>query len=240
MIAMPQFLIAIAIVVGGLWVIRKFAKATPAQSRAFTQKLSGGGLIAVAGWLAMRGMVQVAVPLFLLGLGLAGKSSIFPGGFPGGFKWAGRQSPGMKSKVATSLLSMELDHDSGSMTGTVLSGPLQGRLLSELNSDELQGFHNLCQRTTDQSLSLLEAWLDRARPEWRKSWGNTAGNRARSSGSAMSRDEALAVLGLKPGAKEDEVRTAHKRLLKEFHPDKGGSDYLAAKINAAKDTLLGS
>ena len=237
---MPQFLTAIAIVVGGLWLIRKYARATPAQSRAFTQKMSGGGLIAIAGWLAMRGMVQYAVPLFLLGLGLAGKSSIFAGGFPGGFKWGGKQSPGMKSKVATSLLSMELDHDSGTMTGVVLSGPFQGKQLSDLREEELQTFHGQCQRASDQSLSLYEAWLDRAKPEWRKAWGNTGGGRAKPSSGAMSREEALAVLGLKQGATEDEIRAAHKRLLKEFHPDKGGTDYLAAKINTAKDTLLGS
>jgi curved DNA-binding protein CbpA len=54
----------------------------------------------------------------------------------------------------------------------------------------------------------------------------------------MSRAEALAVLELKDGATEDQIRTAHRRLMKEFHPDRGGSDYLAAKINQAKDVLL--
>jgi DnaJ family protein C protein 19 len=55
---------------------------------------------------------------------------------------------------------------------------------------------------------------------------------------AMSRDEALSVLGLKAGATADEVRAAYKRLMKDFHPDRGGSDYLAAQINQAKDVLL--
>jgi curved DNA-binding protein CbpA len=54
----------------------------------------------------------------------------------------------------------------------------------------------------------------------------------------MSRDEAFAVLGLKPGASSTDIRTAHRHLMKEYHPDKGGSDYLAAKINQAKDVLL--
>jgi curved DNA-binding protein CbpA len=55
----------------------------------------------------------------------------------------------------------------------------------------------------------------------------------------MPRDEALSILGLKRGATVDEIKLAHKRLLKDFHPDKGGSDYLAAKINEAKDVLVG-
>jgi DnaJ domain len=235
---MPPILIALAIVFGGLWIIRKFARATPAQSRAFTQKLSGGGLMAFAGWLFLRGMSQYAVPLFLFGLGLAGKSAVFPNGFPGGFNWGGKASSGLKSKVATSLLSMELDHDSGTMLGTVLSGAHKGKLLSQLSDSALADFHLQCRGAADQSRALFEAWLDRNKPEWRGTWGTSSGSASRATAGAMTRNEALAVLGLKTGATEDDVKAAHKRLMKEFHPDKGGSDYLAAKINAAKDVLL--
>ena len=54
----------------------------------------------------------------------------------------------------------------------------------------------------------------------------------------MSREEALAVLGLKPGAGEEEIRAAHKRLMRMAHPDNGGSDWLASRLNQARDTLL--
>jgi hypothetical protein len=237
---MPPFVIALVIVFGGLWIIKKLARSTPTQSKAFTQKISGGGIMALAGWLALRGQMQLAVPVFLFGLGLAGKSTIFPNGFPGGFNWGGKASAGLKSKVQTQLLSMELDHDSGSMSGTVLSGPNKGKMLVELSDVALKDFHVLCQGAMDQSLALFEAWLDRAKPDWRKAWGGAANGKARSAGGTMTPEEALSVLGLKNGATEDDIKSAHKRLMKEFHPDKGGSDYLAAKINAAKDALLPS
>ena len=189
--------------------------------------------MAFAGWLALRGSMQLAVPVFLFGLGLAGKSSVFPNGFQG-FNWGGKSSSGLKSKVQTGMLSMELDHDSGTMFGTVLSGPSKGKLLAELPDEALRDFHVLCQSASDQSMALLEAWLDRAKPEWRKSWGGTTNGKTRAASAAMSRDEALSVLGLNSAASPGEIKSAHKRLMKEFHPDKGGTDYLAAKINAAK------
>jgi DnaJ-like protein len=55
---------------------------------------------------------------------------------------------------------------------------------------------------------------------------------------SMSRTEALKVLGLQEGASDDEIRAAHRRLIVQNHPDKGGTSYLASKINEAKDVLL--
>lgn len=230
---MPPFLIALVVVFGGLWLIRKMARTPATATPAFMQKLAGGAIIGFSGLLAMRGAVNVAVPLFVFGLGLLGKGAAFPNGF----NWGQKRSTGQKSRVATSQLAMELDHDTGGMEGEVLAGPSRGRKLSGLSLDELKVLHVQCRGVNDQSLYLFEAWLDRAQPEWRAQWG---GERTRngSGASNMTRDEALAILGLKAGANADDVKAAHKRLMKEFHPDRGGSDYLAAKINAAKDVLL--
>lgn len=231
---MPQFLIALAVVVGGIWFIRKMARTPQTAMPGFMQKAAGVGIMGLAGLLALRGAMQIAVPMFLFGLGLAGKGQAFPNGF----NWGKSKTPGQKSRVATSLLAMELDHDSGGMDGEVLAGALKGRQLSSLTQQEMIGFHGLCRSASDQSLPLYEAWLDRAQPEWRAAWGGEKSGAA-PSGGAMTREEAAAVLGLKVGASAADVKAAHKRLMKDFHPDKGGSDYLAAKINAAKDVLLG-
>lgn len=55
----------------------------------------------------------------------------------------------------------------------------------------------------------------------------------------MSQKEALDILGLKPGASREQILQAHKRIMQKLHPDRGGSDHLAAQINRAKDALLG-
>ena len=229
---MPNFIIALIVVFGGLWLIRKFAKTSPSQAAGLTRKLAGGALIGVSGLLALRGLSTYAVPLFALGLGMIGQSSVFPNGFP----WT-KKSAGQKSRVATGILAMELDHESGKMTGKVISGPYKGVSLEEMNSTDLKSLYDRCARASDQSISLLEAWLDRNKPEWRETWTGTGKARQASTG-AMSRDEALAVLGLKSGATNEDIKNAHRRLMKDFHPDRGGSDYIAAKINQAKDILL--
>ena len=231
---MSNFILALVIVFGGWWLLRKLGSTQPAKIRSMMRMAAGGAMMAVAGFLALRGSMNLAAPLFLLGLGLAGQPSMFPNGLP----WS-RKTPGQRSRVATSILAMELDHDTGRMDGDVLAGPLKGRRLSTLNEAELRGLHRHCRGAPDQSGALLEAWLDRSKPEWRGEWGQSAGGGgAVAGGGAMSRDEAFAVLGLKAGADAADIRAAHRRLMKEFHPDKGGSDYLAAKINQAKDVLL--
>jgi hypothetical protein len=230
---MVNLLIAIAVVFGGYWLIRKFASASPAQVRGMLKKSAGAGLIALAGLLALRGLIDPAIAVFVLGLGFLGKQFAFPDGF----KW-GRKSTGQASRVQTSVLSMELDHDSGRMDGDVLKGPLAGRRLSDLAVADLKSLYKTCAAAGDQSLALLEAWLDRALPAWRREWDKQTKSARPSSGAAMSRAEALAVLGLGEGASASQIRAAHRRLMKDFHPDKGGSDYLAAKINQAKDILL--
>jgi hypothetical protein len=149
-------------------------------------------------------------------------------------------TPGNVSEVATDYLRMRLDHDSGGMTGTVLRGPFAGRRLDELDESELVALWRECRVADEASARLMESYLDRIRPDWRDdAGGGDGGGAAQSSaGDAMTRDEAYAILGLASGADEAAIKNAHRKLMMKLHPDQGGSTYLAAKINRAKEILL--
>lgn len=228
-----NFILGLVIVVGGWYLIKSFANAQPAQVRGLIRKMGGVAVMAFGGFMMLKGEINVAIPLFMLGLGLMGQQAMFPNGMP----WQ-RKSPGQNSRVATSLIAMQLDHDTGRMDGDVLAGPLKGRKLSSLTLQEAQALHADCVAAPDQSRALFEAWIERTHPEWRSQWNSGAGRAPAASSQKMTRAEALAILGLKEGATADEVRSAHRRLMKTAHPDLGGSDYLAAKINEAKEYLL--
>ena len=77
---------------------------------------------------------------------------------------------------------------------------------------------------------LIPHWLNTRQQQYSTSQ-NTADK-------PIDREEALAILGLQPGASRDDVIAAHRRLMQKFHPDRGGTDYFAARINRAKDVLL--
>jgi hypothetical protein len=151
-----------------------------------------------------------------------------------------RKSPGQKSGVRTVALEMVLDHDSGRMEGRCLKGRFVGRELSSLSESELLQLLSELRSTDSQGAVLMEAYLDRRSRGWRsRNSDDGARTKHRSpQGATMTTSEAYEVLGLKPGAKEEQIRAAHRRLMMKFHPDQGGSTYLAARINEAKDVLF--
>ncbi len=148
---------------------------------------------------------------------------------------AGRGA-GQTSTVETRLLRMFLHHSTGALSGVVLEGRFQGRAVEELAHDELMALLDECRSADNDSANVLETYLDRTLGEdWRRRTRQADDN---ANGAPMSREEAFAILGLAPGASADEIRGAHRRLMQKLHPDRGGSTYLAAKINQAKDLLL--
>lgn len=155
-------------------------------------------------------------------------------------RWQGAGSQrGQVSEVETDYLRMSLDHDAGTMTGTVRKGPYQGRRLDELDRAALLALWRECRAEDPPSATLLETYLDRFMPDWRAAAsGPGEAPRSRSTG-AMSPAEAYEILGLKPGASPAEIKEAHRRLMMKLHPDQGGSNTLAAQVNRAKDVLLG-
>lgn len=154
-------------------------------------------------------------------------------------RWRARRaftSPGGEgeaSVVETATLEMRLDIATGAMSGQVRRGPWAGRDLAALDRMALLDLMADCASQDPDSLPLLEAWLDRTDPDWRDE------PPPRASGGRMTREEALSVLGLAEGASTAEIRAAHRRLMQTAHPDRGGSDWLASRINEARDLLLG-
>jgi hypothetical protein len=158
------------------------------------------------------------------------------------FSRGGRPGEGAASEVATAWLRMRLEHDTGTMSGTVLAGEFKGRELAELALPDLIGLWLVLRAEDPESVPLLEAWMDRRFGEaWRDAAAEAAGEgeAPRAAGGPLTRADALAILGLKDGATVEEIREAHRRLMRAAHPDRGGSDWLAARINEARDVLLG-
>jgi hypothetical protein len=158
----------------------------------------------------------------------------------------GGGASGRTSEVRTRFLKMTLDHDSGDMNGEVIDGLHSGHRLDDLSLAELLDLLNVCHLHDAQSAQVLETYLDRVHPDWREriqaagaGAGTGGGGPGPGAPGGMSREEAYQVLDLEPGASEDDIKAAHHRLIANLHPDRGGSTYLAAKINQAKDVLLG-
>ena len=153
-----------------------------------------------------------------------------------------RKTPGQKSGVRTEGLEMVLDHDSGQMEGTCLRGQFAGKALSSLSRHQLLQLLEELRTTDAKGALLMEAYLDRRAPGWRDLRSGHSDReepkQSRGRRAGMTTNNAYDVLGLKPGAKETEIRAAHRRLMMKFHPDQGGSTYLAARINEAKEILL--
>lgn len=150
-------------------------------------------------------------------------------------------TPGQASAINTAFLRMVLDHDSGNLDGEVTAGTFSGRRLGDMTLDELLRLYGEC-RSDESSLRILEAYLDRAHgAAWRATTQQQEHKKGSgvSAGAAMTREEAYAILGLEVGAEDRAVKEAYRRLMASFHPDRGGSDYLAALINRARDLLLG-
>lgn len=150
----------------------------------------------------------------------------------------GQRSTGGQSVVETRFLRMTLDHETGEMAGRVLAGRFSGRTLDTLSLDQLLVLLNDVADVDDDSTALLRAYLDR---NYGTDWEQPRRGDQNADGLSgeMSRSDAYAILGLDEGASEEQIIAAHGRLIQRLHPDRGGSTFLAAKINQARDLLLG-
>lgn len=148
---------------------------------------------------------------------------------------------GRSSQVRTRFLHMSLDHESGDMTGQVLEGSFAGRSLADLSLRQLLQLLQTCREADPQSAAVLEAYLDRRHgASWRDHDDAESAGRETGESGPMSREQAYEILGLEPGADRSSILDAHRRLMQKLHPDRGGSTWLASRVNQAKDLLLNS
>ena len=229
---MPALIFGVVVLVLVLWALSVISKVDP-KVAARVMKI-GGGLLSLgfAVFLGLRGELPIAIPLGAFGLGLLGW---VPFG-PAGFSARTQKSSGQTSRVRSAYFEMELDHDSGVMRGHVLAGRHQGAELERLDVTTLAA---MLGEVDEESRALLVTYLDRRDPRWSEhAEADAAPGRRASSSGKMSEQEAYEILGLQSGASAEDISRAHRTLMKKLHPDQGGSTYLAARINEAKEILL--
>ncbi len=222
----------------GRWLTR-----IPAADIAKHARFSGIALlVGLAGLLLLTGRVHAMGQVLALANQAMRARAMFrgrPKGFDDVDDLGAARRGGAGPTVRTAYLEMQLDPGSGEINGRFVAGPWDGRALADCSQDDLIAALGA---TSDdpESVRLLEAYLDRTFAGWRENHDQrTAGGGTSTSNSgSMGQDEAYEILGLEPGADADAIRTAHRRLMGNIHPDRGGSTYLAAKVNLAKEVLL--
>jgi hypothetical protein len=220
-----------------LWLILNgFAQANPARLARAIRIVSGILAVGAAVLLGLRGRIDMALLFGSLGAWLLGWGNFRVPGFGG----QAQPTPGGTSRVRSTMIEMELDHETGEMDGAVLAGAFAGQRLSALDLVQLRHLLTECRSDDPDGLRLLEAYLDRRFPDWRMATQDNEETQsgARASSGAMTEEEAYQILDIEPGAGPDEIRQAYRNLMKRLHPDQGGSAYLAARVNQAKEVLL--
>jgi hypothetical protein len=236
---MPQLIAGLFALYIILWAIRQFGRITPAQAA----KIVRGGGFAV-------GVAAVLMLVLRGSLGAAGMlaSALFAGGFSrGGNPFASimnaagwGRGEARESIARSATIEMRLDRTNGRMSGQVTAGPYTGWDLDRMTRTDCLKVYNYCAGDDPEGAALLEAYFDRRFPAWRQAEQGDGDPRPRGwSGGSLTRDEAYEILGLPKGAGRDEIVAAHRGLMKKLHPDYGGSTALAARVNQAKDVLLG-
>jgi len=240
---MVGYLLLGLLLLGGLIMIAQwFRQAEPKRIARAVRWVLGSTLIAVGLYLAVTGRLAAAVgALTALAITALRWHEIWTRA-----KGIFGPSPGNTSTVKTVLLRVTLDHDTSDVSGEVTAGRYKGRTLEAMSFAELLDLMDECSSQDPQGMTVLDAYLARRfGPDWREhgTGGGAAGEEGRKPGGPgrgpMTREEAYEILGLEPGADAAKIKDAHHRLMLKIHPDQGGSTYLAAKINQARDLLLG-
>lgn len=206
---------------------RKSGEALSPLTRKLVGAIAGGaGII-----LALRGRWDFAIVLVSLSAWLLGFK------LPAMFDPIGRAR---RSELHTLALLVWFDQGSGEIEAQVRSGQFAGRWVHKMKPEEIFVLVRELAQIDPQGLNLIAQDLDRRAPGWRQhvQFDAAAGQSPATSAAEMREQEAYEILGLEPGATEEAIRAAHRALIARFHPDRGGSTYLAAMVNRAKDIAL--
>lgn len=237
---MPRLLLLAAIAAVLYILFRRAQSAPPHKRRGEFIKLGLGVAVVAVVLLALAGKMHwigVALTGLLVALRQLAPALIRLSPMLASKLGQAAPSAGQSSTVTTRILNMQLDHDSGELSGEVLEGRFQGWRLADMDRSQLEELFAYCQQQDADSVQLLESYLQQRFPGESDFGEQRAAPEQNNTG--MSRKEALAVLGLGEDASDEDIVDAHRRLMQKLHPDRGGNDYLAAKINQAKDFLLG-
>lgn len=235
---MPRLILLLAVIAVIYILFQRTQSVPPHKRRAEYIKLGLGVAVGVVIMLTLTGKMHW-IGIAATGLLVAARQllptliRVFP--MLSSMRAQGAPRQGQSSTVETTVLRMQLDHDSGDLQGEVLQGQFKGWMLSEMNREQLAELLDYCRGEDQDSVQLLDSYLQQ-RFAGEAPFGTEQA--APSAETGMSRREALAVLGLEEDASDEEIVTAHRKLIQKLHPDRGGNDYLAAKINQAKDFLL--
>ncbi len=232
---MQPFLLGLVALMLALLGLQSFAGTNPTVLAKRVRVGTGVAVLGGAAFMLMRGVATYAIPLTALGVWLLRDDAHQ---ILGSRQRTRAPPPGRTSNVRTEHLEMELDLDTGAMHGSILKGFFAGRAIETLRPVELAHLWQDCRFNDPQSAQLIEAYLDRIHPTWREDMARSEAETPKGPDGRMTSTEALEILGLKPGANSDDVRRAHRELMLKLHPDRGGSTYLSAKINEAKEVLL--
>lgn len=239
---MTYLLLGLGSLLAILLALRAFMAANPAALARSLRLIAGAALTAIGAYLVIRGAPLPGALVAALGWLILSGRNIWPGTSTG---WGGPPRQGQGSRLETEHLEMELDHDSGAIRGRVIKGRYAGRDLDTMSPAEIARLWRDLRFGDLPSAQVLEAYLDRVHPSWRDDLAaeggpdDGGGRTGYGFDSSLSREEAAEVLGVAVDASAEDVRAAHRELMKKVHPDRGGSNYLAAKINEAKKVLLG-
>lgn len=240
-----QSILLLAALIAVLVFVSWYKRAPKAQRQRVTNRILVIGGIGVLLALILTGrlnpvfgLIAAAVPLAYRALGFFQLAQSIKGA-ANAFKGTRGPTPGQTSDVETHFLRMTLNHDTGDMDGEVLEGNHRGKRLSSLKLSDLLDLLAECRGEDAQSAAVLEAYLERNfGEEWREAASDQGDTKAARGDGKMSVQEAREILGVDSGASPEQITEAHRRLMQKLHPDRGGSTYLAAKINEAKRILL--